>query len=155
MGLDWTKISADHLGQGGDEKWLLTRVDDRQKLLFAVITNDTSLGTVTPHLLQLKAKGCHPQLVVLDNMPSTVDRDTGMVQFLKEVISPKDVERVIQDRFHIVQIFCADLTCKQEIDYHADIPMCLRRSTPRMNPCACHVSEGVVQLQGSECSSLV
>jgi hypothetical protein len=134
VGLDWTKISADHLGEGEDEKWLLTGVDDRQKLLFAIFTKDTSLGTAKPHLLQLKANGCHPKLVVLDNMPSTVDRDTGMVQFLKEEIWPETLKEVIQDRFHIVQKFCADLTCKQETDYHADITMCLRRSPRRMNP---------------------
>jgi hypothetical protein len=131
---DWTKLSADHLGEGESEKWLLTVVDEKNRLLGAFFTTDTALRSAKPLLLQLKANGIKPKVVILDNLPSTEEIETGMAKMLKQEVWPGSLKAVIQDRFHVVQNFCKDLTRKQDPDYHVDIIQGIRRSTRRMNP---------------------
>jgi hypothetical protein len=83
ISLDWTHLTAKHLGEGQSEKWLLTVVDQQQRLIGAWFTANTALSTAKPILMQLKKNGCKPVVVALDNLPPAINRDTGMVRFLK------------------------------------------------------------------------
>jgi hypothetical protein len=43
--LDWTFLTAKHLGEGEAEKWLLTIVDEQGRLLAAWFTRGTALDS--------------------------------------------------------------------------------------------------------------
>jgi hypothetical protein len=134
ISLDWTHLTAKHLGEGQCEKWLLTVVDQQQRLIGAWFTADTALATAKPLLLQLKTNGCKPLVVALDNLPPTINRDTGMVTFLKEDIFPESCKVVIQDLFHVVQNFAADFGSKEDaVHYHQDVTMGVRKAMRYMH----------------------
>jgi hypothetical protein len=134
ISLDWTHLTAKHLGEGQSEKWLLTVVDQQQRLIGAWFTADTALSTAKPILMQLKKNGCKPVVVALDNLPPTINRDTGMVRFLKEDVFPESCKVVIQDLFHVVQNFAADFGSKEDVvHFHQDVTMGVRKAMRYMH----------------------
>jgi hypothetical protein len=131
ISLDWTHLSAKHIGDGETEKWLLTVVDQQQRLIAAWFTANTALESAEPLLQQLKQNGCCPAIIALDNLPPSINRDTGMVVFLKGIFD--SCKQVCQDRFRVINNFQKDFGNKEDMHFHQDITMCVRRSMRYMH----------------------
>ena len=89
VGTDWAKLTSKHLGDGELEKWLFTVTDQHGRLLAAWFVYDTKLETTRPLLEQLRKNGVNPLVITVDNLPPSINRDTGLVQFLKGDAAPE------------------------------------------------------------------
>jgi hypothetical protein len=129
--IDYTFISAVHLGSGKAEGVMLTIVDEDDHVVCVLFCPSTRLELIKPTLTQLFDEGFRPLVLSMDNVPVSDDKmNTAMIQTFRSCIST--IEYLVQDLFHAVAGFTKVFPNQNEDWFHKHVTLPLRSAMREM-----------------------